>query len=163
MCYQQLVIYRQVPISMQGRAAWGQITVTQSVAAGHQSTSVFPAEERVGVRSQSRQGDGDVEQQQTKQLILLIRGDVVWRGNMMIISECVCEDACVSRICAVVFFFTHLHVANGCDEGRVDVALKACSSRQLVQTQSHLSSKEVINSWQLILPWLDYCDFFRLD
>lgn len=62
---------------------------------------MLPAEERVGVRSQGRQGDGDVEQQQTKQLILLIKGGVVWRGNMIIVTEYVREDAFVSRICAV--------------------------------------------------------------
>lgn len=65
---------------------------------------MLPAEERVGVRSQVWQGDGDVQQQQAKQLILLIRGGVVWRGNMIIVSAYVCEDAFVFRIWAVFFY-----------------------------------------------------------
>lgn len=73
---------------MQRRAASGLITVKQC-------TSVLSAEERVGVRSQGWQGDGDVEQQQTKQPILLIRGAVVWRGNMILIPAYMWEYAFV--------------------------------------------------------------------
>lgn len=71
---------------MQQRAASGLITVKRC-------TSALSAEERVGVRSQGRQGDGDVEQQQTKQPVLLIGGAVVWRANLIIIPaympECI--------------------------------------------------------------------------
>lgn len=73
---------------MQRRAASGLITVQQC-------TSVLSGEERVGIRSQGRQGDGNVEQQQTKQPILLIRGAVVWRGNVIIISAYMWECAFV--------------------------------------------------------------------
>lgn len=84
---------RQMAISMQWRAPSGLITVKQC-------TSVLSAEERVGVRSQGRQGDGDVEQQQTKQSILLIRGAVVWRGKVIIILL-ICGSA---HLCLSSFF-----------------------------------------------------------